>query len=166
MRFLDFTSLDKEYFHYYGFITKQSFTKFSNNLWLTYLLAIDNANSMFYSKLMSKIVRCEIRTLSIHGSENLKFEDFVFLTESGEVKYLDLKNTKVVKSDNSVVPIEEIFGQVLKVTYIVLDPCHVTKDTMKVLLSQKRENKFTDFRLENIDKLLDAKMLIDFINVC
>uniref|UniRef100_A0AC35EV74 Ovule protein n=1 Tax=Panagrolaimus sp. PS1159 TaxID=55785 RepID=A0AC35EV74_9BILA len=69
----------------------------------------------------------------------------------------------VVFPNNLPVPMEHLMGQALKATSIIIWPCHVTSETMKILCSQKRQALISYFTLRDIDNSLDHSLFFQFV---
>uniref|UniRef100_A0A914QUB8 Uncharacterized protein n=1 Tax=Panagrolaimus davidi TaxID=227884 RepID=A0A914QUB8_9BILA len=116
----------------------KNFDLLKSNLWVTTEFHLIGAILPFYKSLLPKIIRCDISRLYLYHSANVPLEYFIKLTESGKVKSLTISETKIVDSQNSTVPIEEIFKYVLNASAIMINPAFLTKQTMKILNSSKR----------------------------
>uniref|UniRef100_A0A914Q472 F-box domain-containing protein n=1 Tax=Panagrolaimus davidi TaxID=227884 RepID=A0A914Q472_9BILA len=85
---------------------EQEFEKINNNLWITDVLAI-NGRANFFSSVFPKIAVCEARKLSF-CDRKLSFDEFKFLTCSGNVKYLNIEETFINHENGDAVYIDSI----------------------------------------------------------
>uniref|UniRef100_A0A914QIY8 F-box domain-containing protein n=1 Tax=Panagrolaimus davidi TaxID=227884 RepID=A0A914QIY8_9BILA len=98
-----FETLTGKFLTYEG---EQEFEKINKNLWITDILAI-NGQANIFSSVFPKIAVCEVRKLSF-SSQKLSFDEFKFLTCSGNVKYLDIKKTFINHKNGDPVYIDSI----------------------------------------------------------
>uniref|UniRef100_A0A914QDP3 Uncharacterized protein n=1 Tax=Panagrolaimus davidi TaxID=227884 RepID=A0A914QDP3_9BILA len=151
----------------FGTNVVEKFGAFKSNLWLTTEFHLCSGKLPFYKSLLPKIIRCDniISRLYLYRSENLKFEYFTKLTESGKVKRLEICETKIVGSQNAIVPIEEIFKYALYASAIMINPAFLTKQTLKILNSSKHGCKLGDLSLHGINNMLDVDDFLEFKKV-
>uniref|UniRef100_A0A914QE22 CHK kinase-like domain-containing protein n=1 Tax=Panagrolaimus davidi TaxID=227884 RepID=A0A914QE22_9BILA len=87
-------------------LSEQEFEKINKNLWITDVLAI-NGQANIFSSVFSKIAVCDVHKLSF-CDQKLSFDEFKFLTCSGNVKYLDITKTFINHENGDSVYIDSI----------------------------------------------------------
>uniref|UniRef100_A0A914PZ25 F-box domain-containing protein n=1 Tax=Panagrolaimus davidi TaxID=227884 RepID=A0A914PZ25_9BILA len=85
---------------------ERGFEKINKKLWITDILAISGQANIF-SSIFPKIALCDVYKLSIYG-QKLSFDEFKFLTCSGNVKHLDITKTFINHENGDPVFIDSI----------------------------------------------------------
>uniref|UniRef100_A0A914PTR0 Uncharacterized protein n=1 Tax=Panagrolaimus davidi TaxID=227884 RepID=A0A914PTR0_9BILA len=133
-----------------------------DRLWLTGNMILgDNIN---VSKLLSKIVRCDLCEIYLALDTKFTINDFAFLTQSGTVKSIICENGiyKSHKNDD-VAPLEDILSCVLTADSIEFSNVYFAKETMKKLTLLNFHQKLTQFILEHINQMLDVNLMDHFL---
>uniref|UniRef100_A0A914PBD0 F-box domain-containing protein n=1 Tax=Panagrolaimus davidi TaxID=227884 RepID=A0A914PBD0_9BILA len=160
-------SPQKPAFEKYKFYTKkeEDFARLSPNLWLMYYLELNRASTNLYKILIPKISISSLANLTLRRSADFLYEDYKFLTDSGNIETLDLYDTKIVYSNGEAVELENILSQVVNAKFITLNPIHTTDDTMQNLLNIQwnQRHRLFMFRLSSIDNYLDPNKFFDFL---
>jgi hypothetical protein len=157
----------KPAFQKYKFLTKneKDFARLSPNLWLMSYLELNRASANLYKTLIPKISISSLVNLTLRRSEDFLYEDYKFLTASGNIETLDIYGTKIIYSNGEAVEFENILSQVVNAKFITLNPIHTTDDTMENLLNIQwnQRRRLTMFRLSSIDNYLDPYNFFDFL---
>uniref|UniRef100_A0AC35GBX4 F-box domain-containing protein n=1 Tax=Panagrolaimus sp. PS1159 TaxID=55785 RepID=A0AC35GBX4_9BILA len=155
------------FFEKYKFLTKkeEDFARLSPNLWLMSYLELNHALTNLYKTLIPKISISSLANLTLKRSADFLYEDYKFLTASGNIETLDIYDTKIIYSNGEAVEFENILSQVVNAKFITLNPIHTTEDTMENLLNIQwnPRHQLTMFRLSFIDNYLDPNKFFDFL---
>uniref|UniRef100_A0AC35ET35 F-box domain-containing protein n=1 Tax=Panagrolaimus sp. PS1159 TaxID=55785 RepID=A0AC35ET35_9BILA len=106
-----FKTLDGKFLTYEG---EQEFEKINKKLWITHSLSISGQ----ISSIFPKIAVCDFQKLSI-SDQKLSFDEFKFLTCSGNVKYLGITKTLISYENGDPVYIDSILKCVPNVEILI-----------------------------------------------
>ena len=71
------------------------------------------------SSILSKVRRCNISSLKLHH-QDLTFDEFKLLTDSGDVEYIKFNNVSLQNDDETVVELDRILAQLPNVRKFML----------------------------------------------
>uniref|UniRef100_A0AC35FHQ6 Uncharacterized protein n=1 Tax=Panagrolaimus sp. PS1159 TaxID=55785 RepID=A0AC35FHQ6_9BILA len=86
--------------------SEQEFEKINKKLWITDILGISGQANIF-SSIFPKIAVCDVQILAFSG-QKLSFDEFKFLTCSGNVKHLNIGETFIIHENGDPVYIDSI----------------------------------------------------------
>uniref|UniRef100_A0AC34F868 F-box domain-containing protein n=1 Tax=Panagrolaimus sp. ES5 TaxID=591445 RepID=A0AC34F868_9BILA len=153
-------------FRRYKFMTKveRDFALLPSNIWFCSAMELHRASTMLYKTLIPKITRCDIASLTLMRSADLLFDDFKFLTDSGNIQTLELHDTKIIYSNGQPVEFENILFQVNNARFITLNPVHTARSTMKNLQNiQWGICKLMMLRLKHIDNYIHPNQFFNLL---
>uniref|UniRef100_A0A914YMK8 Uncharacterized protein n=1 Tax=Panagrolaimus superbus TaxID=310955 RepID=A0A914YMK8_9BILA len=67
-----------------------------------------NVSQPFLSSMIPKIEKCNLRSLNIFR-QRLTFDEYLFLTSSGDLKHLELSFCTISHSDGTLVTFDQLF---------------------------------------------------------
>uniref|UniRef100_A0AC35FV05 Uncharacterized protein n=1 Tax=Panagrolaimus sp. PS1159 TaxID=55785 RepID=A0AC35FV05_9BILA len=123
----------------------------SKNVWLTDKLIIDYWIDKFCDVLIPKIVRFDIKELTINKCPNFPYKYFQILTKSKTLKSLKLYETQIFSSsDMNEMAFDEILASVENVNFISINPCNLLSKNIPGFKLINRKNKLKQIELFQI----------------
>uniref|UniRef100_A0A914QSX3 Uncharacterized protein n=1 Tax=Panagrolaimus davidi TaxID=227884 RepID=A0A914QSX3_9BILA len=116
------------------------------------------------TKCLPKLCTCSLKCLVI-GSQKLSVDEFKLLINGGKIEQADLQYTEIVKSDETILSIEELIKMLPNVVDILIRPTNemYTFETAYELSKMDRNEKFESFKIYKIPEILELGLFEKFL---